>query len=44
MLNIYFLPAYSPFLNAIEEFFGLLKFNFKKIFIRENLTINAAIV
>lgn len=29
-LNVQFLPPYSPFLNPIEEFFGLLKQNLKQ--------------
>ena len=43
-LKIFFLPPYSPFLNPIEETFGLIKFHYRKNILKNNLNLSKNIV
>ena len=38
-LKVFFLAPYSPFLNPIEEVFALVKFNYKKSLLKNDLRL-----
>ena len=44
ILPIFYLAPYSPFMNAIEEVFGITKFHYRKQILQNSLNLDKNIL